>query len=584
MKKIIYIVVLLISLAGTSCKDSFLELSDPNAVSPTVMPTTMGHIDLLLNAIYADQHSFGLFGHDMLGKNLYCLDHTWDLAWRADKLWVDLCSNDTKPDNGFMQETWRDSYRGIQHCNNLIELLPGYEAEYAKTAEDKAKLKLVEGQARFMRAWFYYYLVNFWGEDIGAAGGNSMGVPLIKTVAASRSDMVIPRASVKEVWDFIIEDLKAAESLLSGTVWTGADQARVSPWAVKGFLGKAYVFTEDWANAKSTLKDVIDNSGKGLVSYNIYKDMFNGANEFNNESLFEISVVEDKSTWGAWGPSVGSGVAMVIAPCFMNNGAGADGSGWSNGYIHDKNMERFGFNLPMYTFIANPAFDASKDVSIDNQQTICDPAYLATSANLRDTKAVDPRLWIAALQPYLDSMTVDGRKRAIVKYKDSPAPERAWSCRKYVKLDGNEYSANVNNGSNFLWLRMADIYLLYAEACVNTSDNVTALEYINKVKRRAYNLPVNGASAIDYVSLSSPTMATDASFANSPLMYERFAELFGEGDFWFSVRRWKIGASEADYYKTGGGAAISWQNTDYAQPIPKGEMETNSKIVQNPGY
>lgn len=74
-------------------------------------------------------------------------------------------------------------------------------------------------------------------------------------------------------------------------------------------------------------------------------------------------------------------------------------------------------------------------------------------------------------------------------------------------------------------------------------------------------------------------------------MYERWAELFGEMRWWEDVRRLRLGAEEAGYYKTvsGPGAAktnIVWKETNYAMPIPTSEFESNpsSGMVQTPGY
>ena len=105
----------------------------------------------------------------------------------------------------------------------------------------------------------------------------------------------------------------------------------------------------------------------------------------------------------------------------------------------------------------------------------------------------------------------------------------AWSFRKYINLGGPELEINRANGANVPWLRLADIYFLYAETLTHTGDNATALEYINKVKRRAYGYPVNGTSTVDYKSLTDVTKAPDAVLKNDPLKYERWAEFFGEG-------------------------------------------------------
>jgi len=77
---------------------------------------------------------------------------------------------------------------------------------------------------------------------------------------------------------------------------------------------------------------------------------------------------------------------------------------------------------------------------------------------------------------------------------------------------------------------------------------------------------------------------------NNPLYYERWAELFNEGHWWFDLCRWKLGASEAAFY----GAALNmhsgplgFPDKSYAWPIPLNEINSNNKITtadQNPGY
>ncbi len=121
-------------------------------------------------------------------------------------------------------------------------------------------------------------------------------------------------------------------------------------------------------------------------------------------------------------------------------------------------------------------------------------------------------------------------------------------------------------------------------------DNVTGLEYLNKVKRRAYSLPINTPSAIDYASLTAQTSAiNDPVLGHNPLYYERWAELFNEGHWWFDVCRWRIGKSEAAYYGTAinvNGPLASGMTANHVclWPIPISEINANSKIKQNPGY
>ncbi len=578
MQRIINLLLVALLTGLVACKEDFVDVSNPNALSTGNYPASVTDLEQMLTGVYGTQHAFGLFGHNMLGKNLYCWDHTLDMSWQGTPTWIAMAQNNTQPNDAFLAETWRDAWKGVQRTNTLLSSVARYRQQ-RNIASEQAALDEITGQAHFLRAWFYFYLVNIWGESVivNGQGGDRPAVPILSEAASSLDQTQVARATVRQVWDFIISDLQGAQTLLAGKTFTGdADKHKVSTWAVKGLLGKAYAFTQDWGNARTQLKDVIDNSGKTLVPFNVYKDMFNGKNEFSAESIYEINMNVDRTTWGAWGDqSAGSGIGMVIAPSFVNDDGSAGASGWSNVFPHARNISRFGFNEGHYF---RPG---TTTVSPEN----VDPAYVARSLAARRNQTVDPRLWVALQQPYVDSMTVDGKRRAISHYLDVNELEmEAWSFRKYVNLDGNEYQVNVNNGSNFQWLRLADLYLLYAEASLRAGDNATALEYVNRVKRRAYGYPITSPSPVDYASLSDKTPAPDPVLGNNPLRYERWAELFGEGHWWFDVRRWQIGEGEAAYYQRVRGGTIQWANTDYAQPIPISEINANARMTQNPGY
>ena len=94
---------------------------------------------------------------------------------------------------------------------------------------------------------------------------------------------------------------------------------------------------------------------------------------------------------------------------------------------------------------------------------------------------------------------------------------------------------------------------------------------MNKVHRRAYNYPVDAPSEVDYRSLSDRTRTVDATdhLANDPLLYELWAEVFGEMRWWEYVRLLDLGEKEKDYYKTISGPGSSktnivWKETNYA--------------------
>ncbi|RRA99048.1 RagB/SusD family nutrient uptake outer membrane protein [Larkinella rosea] len=572
--KLSFLALLVVGMG--SCKEDFVDVNNPTAISTASYPATVSDLEQLLTGVYGTQHAVGIFGRAIGPYSTYLWDHTTDLSWQGSPNWIQMGQNNALPSDAFLLQIWPDLWRGVQRCNTLLagveRVLPT-----ASTA-DAASINLIKGQALFLRAWYYFYLTTFWGETfiVNGAGGDKMGVPIVTTVANNLSETQISRSTVKQSWDFIINDLKQAETLLNGKTWTAvADKHKVDQWGVKGFLAKAYVFTEDWNNAKTYLSNIVTTSNKSLVSFDVYKTMFNGQNEFNSESLFELNLNVDM-TYSGVDLSMGSMMGTLIAPSYVSPTTGTPiASAWTNVFPHAKNIARFGFNLGHYF----P--NGTTSASIAN----VDKSYITKSITARANKTVDPRLWVACLQPYVDSMVVAGVKRPISHYLDiTELDMEAWSFRKYINLNGTELEINRANPSNILWLRLADIYLLYAETLMKTGDNATALEYINKVKRRAYNYPVNTASPVDYKSLTDQTMAPDNVLKNDPLKYERWAEFFGEFNWWFDVCRWKIGDKEAAYYQKIRGGAIQFDPTDYAQPIPINEITANVNMKQNPGY
>jgi hypothetical protein len=128
---------------------------------------------------------------------------------------------------------------------------------------------------------------------------------------------------------------------------------------------------------------------------------------------------------------------------------------------------------------------------------------------------------------------------------------------------------------------------MYAEALIQSGgSNTEALEYINKVKRRAYGLSPDAPSVVDYLGLTDKTIATDEVLANNPLRYERWAELFLESHWWFDIVRWRLGPKEAAFYQKVGSGNLVWEDRAYAMPIPESEINSNPglKGQQNPGY
>ena len=126
----------------------------------------------------------------------------------------------------------------------------------------------MKGQALFNRALAYWHGQIFFEIESKKDG---LGLPLIDKVPKALDEMMPQRATTEQTWDFVIETLKDAISLLKGH---NSDPTRATEWAAKGLLAKVYMQARRPVEAKPILEDIINNSGKKLVPYSVYSNMF----------------------------------------------------------------------------------------------------------------------------------------------------------------------------------------------------------------------------------------------------------------------------------------------------------------------
>lgn len=613
------ILVLLLAAGFTSCKKGADSVSNPGVYSSSAYPRTYEELESVLAAAYGNLRVEGLYGFQLLPKTFACAEHINNHTDGTFDYTTDMIYNNLNSSNKLAYQVWKDLYVGVKDANAALGAADFYQANYMGSAE-LPKVNQIRGEAYFMRAWYYTQLECFFGEGYISPGSPAKrGVPLFTSVPKNLNETIKPRASAREVWDLIISDLQQSATLLEGSSnGTGVNKGRVTSWAAKGLLGKAYVFTQDWANAKTVLKDVIDHSGKTLMPFNIYKQAFNSNvfpgvlnnytdQEFNNESLFEINIDRVPQVYGIFGGirQLTSTSGILWAPSgyikLANGTNGKQSMGYGNQCVNDKAILRFGFDIPSDSIMDNKLVENPNHVSQDTDfiSTTMVPSayYTQKSKEKRFQFGADPRLYVCAMEPFFDTVYFsaaagavgDRKKRPVSKHVFLPIPDQfhGWSFKKYQTLDSKMDDIRQADGANYYLLRLADVYLLYAEACKNSGEPAVALEYINKVHRRAYN----GSTAFDYTSLTDRTKAdvNDENLAFNPLAYERFTELFAEGHWWFDVCRWRIGQGEADYFGTllPKNTVSQWSDgRSYSFPIPLSEINANIAIAndQNPGY
>jgi hypothetical protein len=624
-----YMAVIATAMLLWQCDDFIDESVSYNTLNPDNFPENMEQLDYFLNSPYANTHCWEGIGFMAFGRFGYNLDRTGDLAWLGTAEWNELSTLQITSGNTYSESAWIGNYRGVQQARTFIDdIVPAYKRRKGAgiSPADTLAIRYKQGEAYYLRAWFYYHLINLYAQEVVVPGNvenNAPGVILFTSdiTIGDREEEMRPRSTVKECWDYVIRDLQNALAHLTDPVtgnkktWNGADKGRIDYYAVEALLGKVLMYEERWAEARDLFLDVVNNSGKSLMSFSDYYNMWNGNPAYaytetdNTEALHQITFVRSSANAFDQPPSVSAAVALIFSVCYDNGTLNGAYPGYDNMFMHDRNLGRFGFPQDYYPVINNLG---QPDRSVD-------PAYVDACSRMKQLKRYDmdpdPRLWVCAFQPWVDSIVHSGMTpglRSILPYgnstgveseyqRNAPQPEdvkkHAWSLRKFNLYDAVPSQNPRMHGADYYFTRLPEVYLSLAECYWRISGNATdadALNYINRVHRRAWDDQLAGYTVIE--SSTPITKANphpdedDPSFTDrlalNALYYEQWAEIFGEVKWWYNVRRWKLGLNEAKVYQRTRVGSIVWASDDhqYAMPIPQRERDRNAKCSQNTGY
>ncbi|WP_400263555.1 RagB/SusD family nutrient uptake outer membrane protein [Sphingobacterium sp. SG20118] len=211
--------------------------------------------------------------------------------------------------SGSFGALWSHWYKAIGRATQSIELTESTEIE------DAAYKSRLIGEAKFLRALNYFYLVRGWGD-----------VPI------QEQDLII-RAPKAEVYAYIIKDLKEAiEALPIKSAYAPKDLGRATKGAAQALLSKVYLYNENWTEAYNSAKEVINSGQYGLESK--YEVLWRASSENGTESIFEFQ---------GRGEAIAHGVHQYSE---VQGARGITGWGW-------------GFNTPSENLLN--AFNAEKD-------------------------------------------------------------------------------------------------------------------------------------------------------------------------------------------------------------------------------
>ncbi|WP_324680016.1 RagB/SusD family nutrient uptake outer membrane protein [Hymenobacter sp. GOD-10R] len=253
------------ALLLTGCEKEFLEKEPLSVVTPDNFYKTSNDAVRAINAAYKPLtlQGVGQFGLDRYGNYM-----SGDAqSANDDANWSQIQEFTVTSDNQNVRNSWNAFYQGIFRANLVLDRVPAI-------AMDEGLKQRILGEAAFLRAINYHYLVLLFGD-----------VPLITKPQFDVKEFLVSRTPTEQVYQQIISDLKIAETSLPRT-YAAADVGRATQGAAKAFLAKVYLYRKQWPEAAAKAKEVIDANTYSL--FDRYFDNFELATENGKESIFEI--------------------------------------------------------------------------------------------------------------------------------------------------------------------------------------------------------------------------------------------------------------------------------------------------------
>src|SRR5690606_17261895 len=232
--KILIIIFLPLSLVWGACQDQVIDLTPISTLTEANFYQNAQDMNQLVLGIYSSYQS-------RLPRDWALLempsDHLHMSSYRHIGGLEAINNLDFQPQNDLFRNFWQASYNGIFRANAVLANLDKPD-DYTGTLREQ-----LEGEAKFMRALFYFDLVRGFG-----------GVPAVTGILSVSEAQTTPRASIEEIYALIVNDLQAAISLLPMPEDTA--NGRASQGAAVALLGKVYIYLEDWNNAFQNLDRV----------------------------------------------------------------------------------------------------------------------------------------------------------------------------------------------------------------------------------------------------------------------------------------------------------------------------------------
>jgi len=310
MKRTFFHTIILFSLLFTACEKELNQVPLSDASTETFYAIPNDFVQAV-NATYASLRAYPerqLNLSETRSDNLYAVSDGGVRDWEGINSF-----HKTIASNPYVTEAWSENFNGIFRANTILDQLQ----KNGTIITDENLRRRLEAEAKFLRAFFYFDLVRWFGD-----------VPIIDHPIVAEEANSIPRSPVADVYDLIMADLRfAGDNLLSPEQYANTDKGRATKYSAKGLLalvhmtrsGPTYGISgpglglNEWGNALELLNEI---SASGRYSFltnaagatSAYSNIFSYTNENNGEVVFDIQYISGAS------PVLGATFPWLLVP------------------------------------------------------------------------------------------------------------------------------------------------------------------------------------------------------------------------------------------------------------------------------
>ncbi|WP_312791895.1 RagB/SusD family nutrient uptake outer membrane protein [Sphingobacterium sp.] len=490
---------------------------------------------------------------NMAYSQMYSADRMWNDEALSDNIFEGRSNTDQRairngtadPTLGRFGSEWSDLYGGIKTCHvylENVERVPGMDAALKKR-------RIAE--VRFIRAFLYFRLVNFYG-----------AVPFFTKDISLEESKTITRTTKETIMTFIHQELEdCMADLPAKDALPADDRGRITKGAAAAFQARAYLYEGNWNKVLVYCENLMKKQAEfgTYTLFNNYAGLFTAANEYNAEVILDYAYVPQLKTWNK-----------------LYDAAPISAQARLNGYAPLQSLVDNYLTLDGNTIAADPKYNS------DNPYVNRDPRLDATvvfhGSQWTDFDGTVRKIYIKPGSGGTDRERLD-------EYQGTSANASAtgYYVKKYYDMTA---TVKYDAGLNIIMFRYADILLMYAEAkeALGQLDATVWDMTIKPIRQRA---GFEASKALDFPS---------AGDLKTIIRNERRSELALEGLRYYDIIRWKAGKTYLDGQVLGAKYGGNNSNIkldirrfdegrDYLWSVPRTQIDLNKNLLpNNQGY